>query len=67
MDGKKLELVFAPGCFDDFDGTQEELQELVAHLNQMIENGTFFDEAKPAPEDEAEEVMRRLEQKASRQ
>ena len=30
-DKKPPEIVFAPGCFDNFEGTQEELQELIAH------------------------------------
>lgn len=35
---KKLKVIFAPGCFDSFDGTQEELDELVQSINQMVEN-----------------------------
>lgn len=30
MSEKKPEIVFAPGCFDNFDGTQEELQDMSA-------------------------------------
>lgn len=44
---KKPEIIFAPGCFDDFDGTQEELVELVAELNRMVESGELFDLATP--------------------
>jgi hypothetical protein len=29
-------IVFAPGCFDDFVGTQEELNELIADLTEQI-------------------------------
>ena len=29
-------IVFAPGCFDDFVGTQEELNELIADLIEQI-------------------------------
>jgi PleD family two-component response regulator len=35
-DPKKIE--FAPGCFDDFDGTQEELEQLMSQLQTMFEN-----------------------------
>ena len=35
-DPKKIE--FAPGCFDDFDGTQEELEQLMRQLQTMFEN-----------------------------
>ncbi len=67
MDGKKPEIVFAPGCFDDFDGTQEELQDLIAHLHQMVEDGSLFTEATPVPDDEADKIMLRIERKQNRQ
>ena len=35
-DNKKIE--FAPGCFDDFDGTQQELEQLMSQLQTMFEN-----------------------------
>lgn len=57
---KKPEIVFAPGCFDNFDGTQEELQELIASIHQMAEDGTLFDNSEPVDDDEAEEIMQRM-------
>ena len=48
-DDKKLKVVFAPGCFDDFDGTQEELDELIqtimgmAESGELLENSTILD------------------------
>jgi hypothetical protein len=39
-DHKKLQVVFAPGAFDTFDGTQEELDALVAEVQNMFENLT---------------------------
>jgi len=49
MSEKKLpngmKLVFAPGCFDNFEGTQEELDQLVKDIEQGFNNGTFFDKA----------------------
>ena len=57
---KKPEIVFAPGCFDNFDGTQEELQELIASIHQMAEDGTLFDSSEPVDDDEAEEIMQRM-------
>jgi len=41
---KKIELEFAPGCFDNFEGTQEELDELIADLQQLANSGELFDE-----------------------
>ena len=35
----KKEIIFDPGCFDDFDGTQEELDNLVKEINRMFESG----------------------------
>ena len=35
MTDKKMEIVFAPGAFDHFDGTQEELDEMVAEIQRM--------------------------------
>lgn len=36
MSGKKeMKVEFAPGCFDSFEGTQEELDELVKTLQNM--------------------------------
>ena len=57
---KKPEIVFAPGCFDNFDGTQEELQELIASIHQMAEDGTLFDNSEPVDDDEAEQIMQRM-------
>jgi len=39
MTKKKIKIEFAPGAFDQFDGTQEELDALVAELERMAESG----------------------------
>jgi hypothetical protein len=39
MTKKKMKITFAPGAFDTFDGTQEELDALVAELERMAESG----------------------------
>ena len=36
---KKLHIEFAPGAFDNFDGTQEELDALMAELQRMADSG----------------------------
>lgn len=46
-DGKKLKIVWAPGCFDNFDGTQEELDGLQAEIMSMIESGELFEKSRP--------------------
>lgn len=51
---EKLKVVFAEGCFDNFDGTEEELAAMLADLHQMVEDGTLMDNAVPVdPEEEA--------------
>lgn len=44
---KPVEVVFAPGCFDHFEGTQEELDELIQQIKEMAASGKLFDEAVP--------------------
>jgi hypothetical protein len=46
-DKDKPELVFAPGCFDSFEGTQEELDELVTEIKRMFESGEAMENSKP--------------------
>ena len=53
---KDFEIVFAPGCFDNFDGTQEELDELVAGLQGMIEDGSFFENTMPLTEESLDDL-----------
>lgn len=36
MSSKPLKVVFAPGCFDSFEGTQEELDALTAEIQNMF-------------------------------
>ena len=40
---KKPEIIFAPGCFDNFEGTQEELDEMIAEIQRMAESGELFE------------------------
>jgi flagellar biosynthesis/type III secretory pathway M-ring protein FliF/YscJ len=37
---KKLKIEFAPGCFDSFDGTQEELDAFMAELQNKLSSMT---------------------------
>lgn len=37
MHNKKLKIVFEPGCFDNLDVSQEELDGIVEMLNSMTE------------------------------
>ena len=53
----KPKLVFAPGCFDNFEGTQEELQELIAEIERMFATGEVFEKAEPLSDEEAEVIF----------
>lgn len=57
----KLKVVFAPGCFDHLDLTQEELDQLVTDITEMVESGNFFEVATPVdiddlPDDQIEKI-----------
>ena len=52
---KPLKIEFAPGCFDNFDGTQEELDDLVAEITRLVESGELMDEALDVDLDDLEE------------
>lgn len=47
----KPEIEFAPGCFDDFDGTQEELDALIAELKSYDIKGITVLEIRKVNED----------------
>lgn len=46
MTEKKMKLVFAPGAFDTFEGTQEELNELVAEIQRMFDSGEMLEKSR---------------------
>jgi len=39
---KPIKVVFMPGCFDDFEGSQEELDELIQKIKEMATSGELF-------------------------
>jgi len=43
---KKITVEFAPGAFDGFDGTQEELDEIVAEITRMAESGELAERSR---------------------
>ena len=55
-ENKPMKIVFAQGCFDDFEGTQEELDELVAHITALAESGELFEKATPVEGDLIEKL-----------
>ena len=67
MTDKKLKVEIVPGAFDNFEGTQEELQDLLAQIHQMAEDGTLFENSSPVSDEEAEAAWQRIEEAAKRQ
>lgn len=63
MTDKKIEIKFAPGCFDGFEGTQEELDDLVAELQRLADSGELLDKAEPVSEEDSEEIYRNLSER----
>jgi hypothetical protein len=53
-DNKPVKIVFAPGCFDSFDGTQEELDQMIAEITRMAETGELFEKSQAVEFDEEE-------------
>jgi len=63
-------LEFAPGCFDNFEGTQEELDEMVAEIQRMFDSGEMeansqsidIDELIEEDPDVAEKIFQALQE-----
>lgn len=51
-DMKELKIEFAPGCFDSFEGTQEELDEFIATITEMFRSGEAQKQARQLDLDE---------------
>ena len=68
MENRKPKITFAPGCFDTFEGTQDELNELIAEITKQLESGEI--EATPLDIDQlmeedpeyAEHLLRSLQE-----
>lgn len=61
-DFKEIKIEFAPGCFDNFDGTQEELDELVAHIKNMITSGDISENSRQLSEEDFEELPEEIQE-----
>ena len=47
IDKKPIKVTFAPGAFDEFDGTQEELDELIKEIQELADSGQLQEMASP--------------------
>lgn len=59
----EVKVVFMDGCFDEFEGTQEELDELVAQITNLAKNGKLVESFVSLDEDldQKEAVVKALE------
>lgn len=55
VDPKDLKIEFAPGCFDNFDGTQEELDELINELRRLVKTGEILEKGRAIDLDDLSE------------
>lgn len=60
QENKPTEVIFAPGCFDNFEGTQEELDELIAAIHQAVQSGDLLENSNLV-EDLSDEEIAELE------
>ena len=64
-ENKKLKIEFAPGAFDSFEGTQEELAEFVSEIQNMFSNMTSEElaaKSRPVSLDDLEELDEETQQ-----
>jgi len=59
---KKLKVTYAEGCFDELaeEMTQEELDALVAEIEEMVDTGEIFENSEPLSDEESELIMNQL-------
>jgi len=62
-----MKLEFAPGAFDSFEGTQEELNELVAEIQRMFDSGEMLEKSRRVDIDELIEGDPELAETIARQ
>jgi hypothetical protein len=60
-------IIFAAGCFDDLDLTQDELDALVENIVQSVEDGSFEGDSLPIDDEEFEELVKIMDRKNTRQ
>ena len=59
---KEMKIEFAPGCFDSFEGTQEELDGLIAEIQRLVDTGEIFEKSRAIDLDDLDdEDMEMLE------
>jgi hypothetical protein len=62
QDKPKMKIEFAPGAFDGFEGTQEELDEFVREIQRMAESGELEENSVDITDDEVWASLSKEEQ-----
>jgi len=63
---KDIKIEFAPGCFDNFEGTQEELDSLIAEIKNMIVNGSIHEHSRELTEEDFDELPEEVQEQIAR-
>jgi len=53
---KPLKIVFDPGCFNNFEGTQAELDEFVKQIQEFAESGLLFENSVELTDEDIEDL-----------
>lgn len=53
---KPLKVIFDPGCFNSFEGTQAELDEFVKQIQEFAESGLLFENSVEMTDEDIEEL-----------
>jgi hypothetical protein len=53
---KPLKVIFDPGCFDNFEGTQAELDEFVKQIQAFAESGLLFENSEELTDEDIEDL-----------
>jgi len=61
----RVKVVFAPGAFDHFDGTQEELDAAIAQIEAMIESGELLESGQELTEEDWDELPDEIKESIS--
>lgn len=67
MSDKENEIRFAPGAFDEFEGSQEELEEFVKEIQDLAASGELLENSYPVDMDQLEQEDPELYEILSRQ
>jgi len=53
---KPLRVIFDPGCFDNFEGTQAELDAFVVQIQEFAESGLLFENSEELTDEDIEDL-----------